>query len=82
MQITILVNFKKGTKMKTITELINVLDEVDDNIAEMNQIPSEKINLVRLKINEIVELLDDLSNEYGDEYIDEDDYNEDDEIEY
>ncbi len=59
--------------MKTITELINVLDEVDDNIAEMNQIPSEKINLVRLKINEIVELLDDLSNEYGDEYIDEDD---------
>lgn len=68
--------------MKTITELINVLDEVDDNIAEMNQIPSEKINLVRLKINEIVELLDDLSNEYGDEYIDEDDYNEDDEIEY
>lgn len=66
--------------MKTITELINVLDEVDDNIAEMNQIPSEKINLVRLKINEIVELLDDLSNEYGDEYIDEDDYNEDDEI--
>lgn len=68
--------------MKTITELINVLDEVDDNIAEMNQIPSEKINLVRLKINEIVELLDDLSNEYGDEYIDEDDYNEDDELEY
>lgn len=68
--------------MKTITELINVLDEVDDNIAEMNQIPSEKINLVRLKINEIVELLDDLSNEYGDEYIDEDDYNEDDEIDF
>ena len=68
--------------MKTITELINILDEVDDNIAEMNQIPSEKINLVRLKINEIVELLDDLSNEYGDEYIDEDDYNEDDDIDY
>ena len=68
--------------MKTITELINVLDEVDDNIAEMNQIPSEKINLVRLKINEIVELLDDLSNEYGDEYIDEDDYIEEDELEY
>jgi hypothetical protein len=68
--------------MKTITELINVLDEVDDNIAEMNQIPSEKINLVRLKINELVELLDDLSNEYGDEYIDDNDYNEDDDIEY
>ena len=68
--------------MKTITELINILDEVDDNIAEMNQIPSEKINLVRLMINEIVELLDDLSNEYGDEYIDEDDYNEDDDIDY
>lgn len=68
--------------MKTITELINILDEVDDNIAEMNQIPSEKINLVRLKINEIVELLDDLSNEYGDEYIDENDYNEDDDIDY
>jgi transcription termination factor NusB len=68
--------------MKTITELINTLDEVDDNIVEMNQIPLEKINLVRLKINEIIELLDDYSNEYGDEYIDEDDYNEDDEIEY
>jgi transcription termination factor NusB len=68
--------------MKTISEIIENLDEIDDNIEEMHQIPSEKINLVRLKINEIVEILDDLSNEYGDEYIDDNDYNEDDDIEY
>lgn len=68
--------------MKTISEIIENLDEIDDNIEEMHQIPSEKINLVRLKINELVELLDDLSNEYGDEYIDDNDYNEDDDIDY
>lgn len=68
--------------MKTISEIIENLDEIDDTIEEMHQIPSDKINLVRMKINEIVEILDDLSNEYGDEYIDDNDYNEDDDIEY
>jgi hypothetical protein len=62
--------------MITISDLINSLDDVDSFIEEMNQLPEEKINLVRLKINELIELLDDLSTEYGDEHI-EDNYDED-----
>jgi hypothetical protein len=70
--------------MKTIKELIDVLDDVDDNISEMNQIPLDKINLVRMKIDELIDLLDDFSNIYGDEciYSDEDEYDDDDEINY
>jgi hypothetical protein len=62
--------------MITISDLINSLDDVDSFIEEMNQLPEEKINLVRLKVNELIELLDDLSTEYGDEHI-EDNYDED-----
>lgn len=70
--------------MKTIKDIIDVLDDVDDNISEMNQIPLDKINLARMKIDELIELLDDFSNIYGDEciYSDEDEYDDDDEINY
>jgi hypothetical protein len=70
--------------MKTISEIIDVLDDVDNDISEMNQIPIDKINLLRMKINEIVDLLDDMSNTYGDEcmHTDADEYDDDDEIEY
>jgi hypothetical protein len=62
---------------KSISDLLDLLDKVSDDLEEMEHIPQSKINMIQNKIDDIVSDLEECSTEYGDEKIENDEEDED-----
>ena len=57
----------------TISDIIDQIDEIEDGLDTMNHIPEDKINSIKGALENIIQDLEDLATEYGDEDLDDED---------
>ena len=61
---------------KTISDIIEQLDEIADDLDDFQHVPSNRLNTIKTMIDGVIQELEEISTEYGEECLD--DQNEED----
>lgn len=62
----------------TISDIIEELDKIEEDLDSMQHIPDDKINAIKSALDNVIQELEECSVEYGEEYLDDDEDDEDD----